>query len=63
MLKEVAFREAPVTPGTADRMLEELEVAAVLRGKPPLSRVASTPHQRRFRPRAVAGDRLSRSAT
>jgi len=45
VLKDVAFRKAPVTPATAGRMLDELKAAAVLRGvrgKPAVSREALT---------------------
>lgn len=43
VLKDVAFRKAPVTPAEAGRMLDELRGAALLagvRGRPPVDRAA-----------------------
>lgn len=45
VLKDVAFRQAPVTPAEAGRMLDELRGRALLdgvRGKPPVNRAALT---------------------
>ena len=43
VLKDIAFRKAPVTPAEAGRMLDELRGRALLdgvRGKPPVNRIA-----------------------
>lgn len=45
VLKDIAFRKAPVTPAEAGRMLDELRSRAILagvRGKPPVDREALT---------------------